>query len=123
MIKSDGLGVTSAIPVAVIWGLSFVAARMVLSTLSPVILATVRFIIASLIFIPLLVRECRQGFALQGRDIIELALLVVGLIPILTGIASTIFLKESLSFQKVLGTTLGIVGVGLVTLPGFFLVR
>ena len=74
MIKSDGLGVTSAITVAVIWGLSFVAARMVLSTLSPVILATVRFIIASLIFIPLLVRECRQRFFLQVRDIREIAL-------------------------------------------------
>jgi drug/metabolite transporter (DMT)-like permease len=49
------------------------------------------------------------------------ALLVVGLIPILTGIASSFLLREGLNVKKALGTILGLAGVALITLPGFFL--
>ena len=141
----DGYGTVSASMVAVVWGLSFVAARMVLSTLTPVLLATVRFIIASLVFSPVIIREYAKGDLPDRRDLKEYAflgilsisiyfwlqytgvkhagagvsaLLVVGLIPILTGFASSILLKEWLSVQRLLGTGLGLVGVALITLPG-----
>lgn len=49
------------------------------------------------------------------------ALLVVGLIPILTGFASTIVLGERLTAQKALGTAIGLLGVALITVPGLFI--
>ncbi len=145
LINSDvRLGTFSAITVAVIWGLSFVAARIVLSTLTPVLLATLRFIIASIVFTPIIIMETRRGIAPNIKDLKELAmlgilsisvyfwlqytgvkyagagvsaLLVVGLIPILTGFASTIVLKEKLTAYKALGTALGLLGVALIVLP------
>jgi drug/metabolite transporter (DMT)-like permease len=50
LASEKGYGTAAAITVSIIWGLSFVAASMVLTTLSPVILATVRFIIAAAIY-------------------------------------------------------------------------
>lgn len=142
--EDDGYGTVSAIIVAVVWGLSFVAARMVLSTLTPVLLATVRFIIASLVFSPVIIREyIKEGYP-DRRDLKEYAflgflsisvyfwlqytgvkyagagvsaILVVGLIPTLTGFTSSILLKERLGVQRLLGTGLGLVGVALIALP------
>ncbi len=138
----------SAIAVAVLWGLSFVAARMVLSTLTPILLASVRFVIASLVFTPIVIRGLRNGNALKLADVMELgvlgflgislyfllqytgvkyagaglsALLVVGLIPIITGTVSIFVLKESYDVQQILGTGLGLVGVALATMSGLFL--
>lgn len=142
--EDDGYGTVSAIIVAVVWGLSFVAARMVLSTLTPVLLATVRFIIASLVFSPVIIREYIKGGYPDRRDLKEYAflgflsisvyfwlqytgvkyagagvsaILVVGLIPTLTGFASSKLLKERLGVQRLLGTGLGLVGVALIALP------
>ena len=141
-------GVASAITVAMIWGLSFVAARIALSTLTPILLATVRFGIASLFFTPIIIRESGRGSSVTHRDLRELAvlgflsisiyfwlqytgvqyagasisaLLVVGLIPILTGFASNFIIKEKFSWKKALGTVLGLSGVALITLPKLFL--
>jgi drug/metabolite transporter (DMT)-like permease len=143
-------GSVLAIVVSVIWGLSFVAASAVLSTLTPILLATIRFIIASLVFIPVIAWELKHGRAVKLRDLVELALLgllsisvyfwlqytgikyagagisallVVGLIPILTGIASFFALKETYAHQQLLGTALGLLGVALVTVPGLLLNR
>ncbi|MFQ6053229.1 MAG: DMT family transporter [Candidatus Bathyarchaeia archaeon] len=143
MARCARYGTAAAFTVAVIWGLSFVAARMVLSTLTPILLATVRFVIASAIFAPIIIMELRHGNALAFRDLGELALLgflsisiyfwlqytgvkyagagvsallVVGLIPILTGLASAVLLKERFSVQKALGTALGLIAV-----PGLLL--
>jgi len=141
-------GLVSAIAVAVIWGFSFVAARIVLSTLTPILLATVRFSIASVIFAPIIIRELRRENILKLRDLVELALLgflsisiyfwlqytgvkyagagisallVVGLIPIVTGFASIFILKENYGVQQVLGTVLGLLGVSLTAIPGLLL--
>lgn len=138
-------GSVLAIVVSVIWGLSFVAARAVLSTLTPILLATIRFSIASLVFIPIIVWELKHGRVVKLRDLVELALLgllsvsvyfwlqytgikyagagisallVVGLIPILTGVASFFALKETYAHKQLLGTALGLLGVALVTVPG-----
>lgn len=138
----------SAIFVALVWGFSFVAARVVLSTLTPILLASVRFCIASLIFMPIIVKELAQGRIPESRDLFEYiflgflgvslyfvlqytgvlyagagvsALLVVGFIPILTGITSMILLKEGFDARRVLGVVLGLFGLVLVVLPGLFL--
>jgi drug/metabolite transporter (DMT)-like permease len=148
MAQHREYGLVSAITVAVIWGLSFVAARIVLSTLTPILLATVRFSIASLVFAPVVIREPRHRNPLTSRDLRELfllgvlsisiyfwlqytgvkyagasvsALLVVGLIPILSGFASSLIIKERFNRGKALGTALGLFGVALITLPTLFL--
>lgn len=126
------------------WGLSFVAASMVLKTLSPVTLATLRFILASLLFTPFIALNALKGTMPSGADIREMALLgflsislyfwlqytgvkfagagvsailVVGFIPIFTGVSSSIILKESMGRGKVLGAAIGFLGVAMITLP------
>ncbi len=147
MSKNDGYGTVAAVSVAIIWGLSFVAARMVLTTLSPVMLATIRFIIASIIYTPVILWEYRRGNKPNMVDLKELALfgflsisiyfwlqytgvqyagagvsavLAVGLMPVLTGIAGAILLKEKFNLRKVLGIGLGLSGVALIALPKLF---
>ena len=142
--SEKGYGTAAAITVAIIWGLSFVAASMVLTTLSPVILATVRFIIAAAIYAPVIVWEYRRGNRPSLADMKELAIfgflsisiyfwlqytgvqyagagvsavLVTGLIPVLTGIAGTALLKERFNLKKGFGITLGLAGVALIALP------
>ena len=144
MAGRRNMGVAAAITVAVIWGLSFVAASVVLSTLSPVLLATVRFVIASALFIPVILRELRRGTKPAFSDLKDMAslgllsisvyfwlqytgvkyagagvssLLVVGFIPILTGLASSALLGEALSRTKAAGSVAGFLGVALITLP------
>jgi drug/metabolite transporter (DMT)-like permease len=51
------------------------------------------------------------------------ALLIVGLIPILTGVASFFALKETYGLRELLGTGLGLLGVALITVPGLLLNR
>jgi drug/metabolite transporter (DMT)-like permease len=145
MVQSAQHSAVFAVAVAVIWGFSFVAARIVLSTLTPILLATVRFSIASLVFIPIIIRDHRRGFAPSLRSMVELAglgvlsisiyfwlqytgvkyagagvsaILVVGLIPVLTGVASIFVLKERYHLQQIAGTGLGLLGVGLIATPG-----
>ncbi len=142
-------GTAAAVVVSIIWGLSFVAASMVLTTLSPVILATVRFIIAAAIYSPVILHEYRKGNKPTAADLKELAafgflsisiyfwlqytgvqyagagvsaVLVTGLIPVLTGIAGTALLKEKFNAKKGLGTSLGLAGVALIALPKLLVV-
>jgi drug/metabolite transporter (DMT)-like permease len=144
MLDSSRAGVAAAVTVALIWGLSFVAASVVLTTLSPVTLATLRFIIASLIFAPIVVSNALKGTSPRPNDLKEMALLgflsislyfwlqytgvkyagagvsallVVGFIPVLTGVASSIILKEAMGRGKALGAATGFLGVALITLP------
>lgn len=137
-------GVAAAIAVSLIWGLSFVAASVVLNTLSPVVLATLRFTIASLVYLPVILRELNRGAKPTLGDLKETAylgvlsislyfwlqytgvkyagagvsaLLVVGFIPILTGIASSFMLGETMSRWKIIGSASGFLGVALITVP------
>jgi drug/metabolite transporter (DMT)-like permease len=141
---STRTGVAAAVAVSLIWGLSFVAASVVLTTLSPVTLATLRFLIASLLFAPIVASNLLKGTSPGPSDLREMALLgflsislyfwlqytgvkyagagvsallVVGFIPILTGVASSIILKEALSPWRALGAATGFMGVALITLP------
>ncbi|MBN2335839.1 EamA family transporter, partial [Candidatus Bathyarchaeota archaeon] len=70
-------GVAAAIAVSLIWGLSFVAASVVLNTLSPVVLATLRFTIASLVYLPVILRELNRGAKPTLGDLKETAYLGV----------------------------------------------
>lgn len=146
-MKNSAYGTVAAILVSIMWGFSFVAARIALSTLSPVILATVRFLIASLIFAPIILVELYRRNFQDQRKLVELAflgflsisiyfmlqytgisyagsgisaLLVVGLIPILAGALSALLLGERYGIQQMSGTMLGLGGVALVALPGLF---
>jgi drug/metabolite transporter (DMT)-like permease len=130
--------------VAIIWGLSFVAASVVLTTLPPVILATVRFLIAATIYTPVILWEYGRRNRPTMADLKELAalgflsisiyfwlqytgvayagagvsaVLVTGLIPVLTGLAGTVILKEKFNMKKGFGITLGLTGVVLIALP------
>jgi drug/metabolite transporter (DMT)-like permease len=137
-------GVLAAVAVSLVWGLSFVAASMVLRTLSPLTLATLRFILATLLFTPIIASNALKGALPSGADLRELALLgflsislyfwlqytgvkyagagvsallVVGFIPILTGVASSVILNEPMSRRRVLGASTGFLGVAMITLP------
>jgi drug/metabolite transporter (DMT)-like permease len=149
-MRSTSYAIPAAIIVVVMWGFSFVAARMVLSTVTPIILATVRFLIASIIFIPIIVLEFSRGNFPKARNLLEYAflgllsistyyvlqytgvkyagagisaLLVVGLIPVLTGLSSAFLNKEGYGRWQIVGTLLGLLGVTLITLPGLLVDR
>lgn len=149
MSVDRGYGTVAAVIVAIIWGLSFVAASMVLTTLSPVILATIRFIIASAIYAPVIIWEYRKGNKPTMADLKELsafgflsisiyfwlqytgvqyagagvsAVLVTGLIPVLTGIAGTVLLREKFNVKKGIGIALGLIGVALIAFPKLLVV-
>jgi drug/metabolite transporter (DMT)-like permease len=147
-IQNISRGTLAALFVATVWGMSFVAASLALQTLSPVLLATLRFIIASIIFSPILIRGALRGNIPSRKDMIDMAwlgflsisiyfwlqytgvqyagpgisaLIVVGFIPILTGIASSIILKEPFDTRRGLGIALGFVGVACITIPNIFI--
>jgi drug/metabolite transporter (DMT)-like permease len=144
-MRSTSYAIPAVIIVVVMWGFSYVAARMVLSSVTPIILATVRFLIASLIFTPIIVLEFSRGNFPKARNLLECAflgllgistyyvlqytgvkyagagisaLLVVGLIPVLTGLSSAFLNKEGYGRWQIVGTLLGLLGVTLITLPG-----
>jgi drug/metabolite transporter (DMT)-like permease len=149
-MRSIYYGALAAASVAIMWGFSFVAARMVLQTVTPVILATVRFAVSSLIFLPVIIVEFLRGNAPKLRNLPELgclgfmsvslyfvfqyiginyagagisAVLVVGLVPILTGLTSGVLNRERYSGRQVFGVLLGVFGVALITLPRLILGR
>lgn len=143
-------GTAAAIFVASMWGLSFVAASYVLDVLSPVLLAALRFIIASIIFAPVAIRAALKGEIPSKPDLRDMlllgflsisiyfwlqytgvqlagpeisAIIVVGFIPILTGLVSRVILKEKFDSKRILGIALGFIGVSTITLPGMLLGR
>ena len=131
------------------WGGSFVAARLLLNagaggkaTLSPAILATLRFSMASLFFlVPLIKAIVRRQ--LSGRDLLRMAflgqigfslyfwlqytgvqqtnasiasILVVGLIPVVTAFLAQFIGGEKLSVIRFAAFLLGFCGVVLIVL-------
>ncbi len=131
------------------WGASFVAARVLLNadardqiSLSPTVLAALRFSIASLFFVvplsmaivrrQLSVRQLVQMFFLgqiafslyfwlqytgvQKTNASISSILVVGLIPVVTAFLSQFMGKEHLSLIKFGALLLGFLGVGIIVL-------
>jgi len=143
-LQSDHKGTIAAISVALIWGLSFVAARLILTTLSPVTLATTRFIIASIIYTPIIIREIPRGYKPNKNELKDLcilgilsisiyfwlqytgvqyagagisAVLVTGLIPVLTGVISSLLLREKFTLIRGIKIIIGLIGVTLIAIP------
>ncbi|MCL4534445.1 MAG: DMT family transporter [Bacteroidetes bacterium] len=129
------------------WGGSFVAARAILAgdgaTLSPIILAALRFTLASALLLPLAASRMRREAPLRSGDLLLLfllgqlgisvyfwlqytgvqltnagisAILVVGLIPAATAVVARLALREGFTRAKVLGLALGAAGVIAVAL-------
>jgi drug/metabolite transporter (DMT)-like permease len=149
-LRHAGLKVYGALLFSVTaWGASFVAARYVLSSfipgmpvLSPVLLATVRFLIASLVFGLTLLFRRQPADSVRRHDFALLALLgqigisvyfwlqytgvkltnasvssvlVVGLIPLATMLVSALARREKLKGRRTLALALGACGVLIVS--------
>jgi drug/metabolite transporter (DMT)-like permease len=132
------------------WGGSFVAARIVLhaasagqAVLTPTVLATVRFGLASVVFLPPLVRAIgrrevaagdllRMGMlgqlmysiyfwlqytGLQQTSASVASILVVGLVPLATAALAQVLDRERLTRTSVASLLLGCCGVVLIALP------
>jgi drug/metabolite transporter (DMT)-like permease len=132
------------------WGASFVAARMVLHTappdqtsLSPTVLAAVRFSLAAVFFLPSLARSLwsrrltligllklgalgqltftvyfwLQYTGVQLTNASVAAILVVGLIPAATATLAHLLHEERLSRLSIAALALGLAGVVVIQLP------
>jgi drug/metabolite transporter (DMT)-like permease len=120
--------------VAIIWGGSFIAARIALRELSPVTLATIRFILAGVLFVPLLVVSPRYRapwrsipklaafgllavtfyfiFQYNGvaRTSAALSAIVITLSPLAVVLMSALFLHERLNRSQTIGIILATAG-------------
>ncbi|WP_248795813.1 DMT family transporter [Pseudomonas sp. MWU13-2105] len=130
--------------VSMIWGGTFVAGRLLSSDLAPLLLAGLRFLLASVILlvfigvmrVPLVLPDKKQfaqllllGFFgiffynlcfFYGLHYINAsrASLIVVLNPAVLGLASWLFFKERLGTAKVLGIVVCMGGAGLVVISG-----
>jgi len=144
MNKSDLIGHAELFIVALIWGATFVAAKSVLAVLNPVSLAFARFLISSILFLPIIFRERKKGNSIEKGDIKTIIILgllgvtffyvfqflgleytsatnvslLIALIPIFTTGLSTRILKENTNPKKLMGLILSLLGVGLVITNG-----
>src|SRR6056297_618366 len=66
--------------VAIIWGATFVAAKYALQTLNPVSLAAIRFLISSILFLPIIYRERKKGNSIEKKD--RKTVVVLGLLGV-----------------------------------------
>jgi drug/metabolite transporter (DMT)-like permease len=128
--------------VSIIWGGSFIAARIALRELSPIALATARFILAGALFVPLLVFSPRYRapwrslpkltafgllavtfyfiFQYNGvaRTSASLSAIVITLSPLLVVLMSAIFLRERLNRSQTAGIVLATAGAVLLVTRG-----
>lgn len=128
----------------VIWGSTFVITKAAARDISPMMLAGLRFLTATVVLLPFawLRGDWRSlpkpmpwgallGMAATGIATFTIAFnyalvygsasqgaLIYALLPAAVAIAAVLFLKERLSRRRVTGITLSIVGVGLVALAG-----
>src|SRR5690242_21312001 len=136
--------------VVLLWGGSFVAARALLApphggtALTPTMLATVRFLLASAVFLPILAARQRTRpirwrdvptFLLLGQLGISIyflmqytgvrltnagiaAVTVIGLTPLATMVISGVALREPLGGKRALALLAGAAGVAIVVSQG-----
>jgi drug/metabolite transporter (DMT)-like permease len=128
---------------AVLSALNFPFLKSALATFTPYSLMTVRFIMATFIFLPIyllffkekiLKRSIKEVMLLSLFLFGGLALIVCGLdcttvtsthaittlVPILTTIGSVILLKEAVKKRQYLGFVVGFLGLGVLTLNPLF---
>lgn len=128
--------------VAIIWGGSFIAARIALRELSPIALATIRFILAAAVFVPFLIVAPRYRapwrsiprltafgllavtfyfiFQYNGvaRTSASLSAIVIALSPLMVVLLSAVFLHERLARSQTAGIVLATAGAVLLVTRG-----
>lgn len=134
-------GIAAAMGAVVIWGLTFVPSKVALEEMGPFTLAVLRFCIALVVLVPLLIRSDR-GVQLQRLPWRTLALLgftgvalyfgfqnlglakasatdaglISGSVPAVTAALSAIVLRERLGPLRVLGIGGSVAGVAVMVL-------
>jgi drug/metabolite transporter (DMT)-like permease len=129
---------------ALFWGASFVASKYALRELSPIVIITIRFLIASIIFMPVLIIYARKGRLIAKKDLLKTAFLgllsvpiyfifettaltyttamnvglVIAIIPIVVAILSKKYLSEHFSWKKTIGIIIAFVGTALIITRG-----
>jgi Predicted permease, DMT superfamily len=134
-------GSIALICAATIWGSVFVVTKSLLGEVGPFTLGALRFFVALIILIPFAYRQgyrfslsLRPRFLISGLLGVTLyfavfnigllftsasnAALIQGSIPAVTALLSMIFLKERLSRLQILGITLSLLGLLLITGAG-----
>jgi drug/metabolite transporter (DMT)-like permease len=136
------LAVGGLLLTVVIWGTTFVATKVALRDLPPLTLTLLRFILASLVLVPLACVERRPAhratgwrplvvagllggglfFALQNLGLVyttaSKASLIIAVVPALTGLFSLLFLGERFGWARGLGVAASIAGVATIILAG-----
>jgi drug/metabolite transporter (DMT)-like permease len=138
--KQVRLGLLALAAATLIWGPTFIVTKNLLGQAGPMTILFLRFLVALCILIPL---SWREGF--RFRMIFKPAFLYSGLfgvlisfglqnlalqytsagtgalldasMPVMTLILSVIFLKEKLMLKRILGVSLSVLGVVVLTLP------
>ncbi|MBV6288295.1 DMT family transporter [Pseudomonas aegrilactucae] len=140
--RTDTTAYLKLILVVVIWGGTFVAGRQLASEAPPLLVASVRFLLASLALLCLLPWIQRAGSRPSPRQFVQLALLgffgvfvynlclfqglhtvsasraslIVALNPAVIALASAVLLRERLAPRRLLGIGLCLLGAAMVIL-------
>lgn len=138
------LAIIGLILLMVVWGSTFVITKAAAQDISPLTLAALRFLIATVTLMPVALARgdwqslpkplplmALTGTALTGIAGFAIAFnyalvygsasqgaLIYALLPAAVAIAAVLFLKESLSKRRIAGIALSIVGVALVAIAG-----
>lgn len=143
-LSRRSLAIVGLILLMVVWGSTFVITKAAAQDISPLMLAALRFLIATVTLMPVALARgdwkslpkplplmALTGTALTGIAGFTIAFnyalvygsasqgaLIYALLPAAVAIAAVLFLKESLSKRRIAGIALSIVGVGLVAIGG-----
>lgn len=144
MNRERTFGLLCLIAVMIIWGSTFVVTKTAAREIPPLTLATLRFVIASVILVPIALSRGglqRLPQPLPWRNLILMALtgvaafaitfnyalvygaaaqgaIVYALVPAGIALAAVLFLRERVSRWRVLGMVLSVIGVVIVAAGG-----
>jgi drug/metabolite transporter (DMT)-like permease len=124
----------------VLWSFAFVAGKIGVTDCPPLILLTARFLLAGVLVLGVLALRGGQGWQMSWRDVAAYSVigvannalylglgytglktvsagiggLIVSANPVFTAVLAALFLGEVLTWRKVAGLALGVVGVGFI---------
>jgi drug/metabolite transporter (DMT)-like permease len=136
--------IVTVLVLMVIWGSTFVVTKAAARDISPLTLAALRFLIATVVLMPVAMARGNWrsmpkpvpwlsllGMALTGIATFTIAFnyalvygsatqgaLIYALLPAVVALAAVMFLNEKLSARRIAGIALSIVGVSLVVIAG-----
>ncbi|MBS1563802.1 MAG: EamA family transporter [Bacteroidetes bacterium] len=142
MQKSSVRGLISIIFVMAVWGSSFTVTKLAMQTVPPLTFAFLRFMVASLVLLPLLLLHRRRfpekhavripwapviAMGLTGVTLFyvffnlalmytsaSLGALLQGFIPVCIAVLAAIFLRERLTARQIVGILLSVAGVVII---------